>query len=108
MSYRKAPRQIETERAWTQFAERNASLVAAARLPTSAMRSITVWDDFLMHGYFDDGGGVYDSSRLASEEYAALAELTENYFAAGYEFFTPMALRFEEQEALRRRFDARG
>jgi hypothetical protein len=91
-----------------QFVERNASLMAAARVPTSSMSSVTAWDDFLMHGYVGDSGGVYDSSRLGPEEYAALTELTENYFAAGYEFFTPMALRFEDQEALRRRFDARG
>lgn len=108
MGYRRAPRNREAERAWRQFVERNAHLVAAARLPAVAMESVASWDDFLMHAYVDDIGDVYDSHRLEPAEYDALFQLTENYFAAGYEFFTPMALWAEDQLALRRRFDPNG
>jgi hypothetical protein len=37
-------------------------------------------------------------------QYAALVELAANYFAAGYEFYTPIALRLDDQAALRTRF----
>jgi hypothetical protein len=33
-----------------------------------------------------------------------LKELVGNYFQAGYEFFTPLALKPEDQAALRARF----
>ena len=105
MGYRRPLRDREAERAWQRFAEHNARPVAAARLPAAAMESVASWDDFLMHGYVNDIDHVYNSSYLEPAEYAALVQLTQNYFAAGYPFYTPMALAFEDQQALRQRFD---
>jgi hypothetical protein len=41
---------------------------------------------------------------LTPEQYASLVMLATSYFAAGYEFFAPAALRPEDQERLRARF----
>lgn len=38
-------------------------------------------------------------------QYNALVTLIESYFAAGYEWFTPSALRPADQETLRQRFE---
>ncbi|HEU4890708.1 MAG TPA: hypothetical protein VFT47_04120 [Vicinamibacterales bacterium] len=44
------------------------------------------------------------SRRLNSTQYDALVTLTESYFAAGYEWFTLVALRAADQEDLAQRF----
>jgi hypothetical protein len=41
---------------------------------------------------------------LNSTQYGALVTLTESYFAAGYEWFTPVALRAADQDNLAKRF----
>ena len=41
---------------------------------------------------------------LTAEQYQALVQLATNYFAAGYEFYSPVALAPEDQEALSARF----
>jgi hypothetical protein len=41
---------------------------------------------------------------LNSTQYDALVTLTESYFAAGYEWFTPAALRAADQDNLAKRF----
>ena len=43
--------------------------------------------------------------QLTAEQYLAPVEFTANYFAAGYEFYTPLALRVRDQDALRMRFE---
>ena len=104
MGYRRSPDRVAAARNWRHFVERNAAVVAATGLPPLATASITEWDDFLMHGYVSGDRGAFDVDQLSQTQYASLVQLTENYFAAGYEFYTPMALRVEDQLALYARF----
>ena len=59
-----------------------------------------------MHGRFalhEDPAG-FQISTLREEQYAVLVDLTESYFAAGYEYYTPMGLKLVDQERLHSRF----
>jgi hypothetical protein len=105
MGYRHSSEAIRAARAWRRFVERNTALVDAAGLPPAATESVGAWDDLLVHGYLPADPGHFAVERLSETQYAALAHLAANYFAAGYEFFTPVALRVAEQDALRARFD---
>ena len=107
MGYRRSPDQAAAERAWQHFVERNASIISAAGLPPLATASIAEWDDFLMHGYLASDPGRFAVDQLSGDQYASLVSIVANYFAAGYEFYTPMALSSDDQAALRARFDAR-
>ncbi len=107
MSYRRSPHQVAAERTWQDFVERNARIIAAAGLPPGATRGVAEWDDFLMHGYLAGDAGGFVVEQLSSAEYESLVELVANYFAAGYEFYRPIALRLHDQAALRARFDTR-
>ena len=104
MGYRRSPDQVAAARNWRHFVERNAAVVAATGLPPLATASIAEWDDFLMHGYVSGDPGAFDVDQLSAAQYASLVEFAANYFAAGYEFYTPMALRVDDQAALRARF----
>ena len=42
--------------------------------------------------------------QLTQSQYESLVELVGNYFHAGYEFYTPLALKPDDQAALRARF----
>ncbi|MGH7586902.1 MAG: hypothetical protein ACREMH_11695 [Gemmatimonadales bacterium] len=59
-----------------------------------------------MHGRFrhhaDPSGFTIDS--LTDDQYTALVELVESYFLAGYEYFTPTALKVGDQSRLAGRF----
>ena len=66
--------------------------------------SVAAWDDFLMHGYLAGDPGSFAVDQLTPAQYSSLVELASNYFAAGYEFYMPSALRPEDQKALRTRF----
>jgi hypothetical protein len=41
---------------------------------------------------------------LTGDQYALFVDLVESYFVAGYEYFTPMALKIEDQGHLESRF----
>ena len=103
MGFRRSPDRGAAQKAWRRFVEANAAVIAAAGLPPTATASVTDWDDFLTHGYLVGGPGAFSVDQLSPAQYASLAELAGNYFAAGYEFYTPMALRAEDQAALRAR-----
>ena len=104
MGFRRSPDRVAAERAWRRFVEGNAAVIAAAGLPPAATASIADWDDFLTHGYLAGDPGTFRVDQLSPAQYASLAELAANYFAAGYEFYAPIALRAEDQAALRARF----
>jgi hypothetical protein len=95
VGFRRSPDRIAAARAWRQFIESNARIVDATGLPPAATDTIEGWDDLLMNGSVDG---------LTAEQYQALVQLATNYFAAGYEFYSPVALAPEDQEALSARF----
>jgi len=100
----------QAARAWAAFIDRNTSAVRAAGLPEAVTASVARWDDFLMHGRLEhhDDPTAFAIDQLSESQYAALTLLVESYFVAGYEFFTPEALRIEDQRALRARFGPQG
>ena len=104
MGYRRSPNRVAAEQHWRRFVERNASVIAAAGLPPLATSGVAEWDDFLMHGYLAGDPGGFAVDHLSPTQYASLVELAANYFSSGYEFYTPIALRFEDQAALRTRY----
>ena len=102
MGFHRSPDRLAAERNWRRFVERNAHGIERAGLPPAVTDNIDAWDAFLTHGSLPDDPITVD--RLTSEQYASLLVLTESYFAAGYEFYMPSALRLEDQEQLRARF----
>ena len=105
MGFRRSPDRIAAERDWRRFVEHNSTVIAAAGLPPRATATVGEWDDILMHGYLPGDPGAFNIDRLSPVQYASLLEFVSNYFAAGYEFFTPTALRGDDQAVLRARFD---
>jgi hypothetical protein len=79
----------------------------ASGIPPAVFDSIDSFDDFLYRGIVDPhvDTGEFRVDSLNPSQYDALVTLTESYFAAGYEWFTPLALRPTDQETLRMRFD---
>jgi len=110
MTYRRYPHRVAAARAWDRFVAANAATIAASGIPTAYVASIDQFDDFLMHGRLanhpDDAD--FQVEHMSMDEYAKLVLLVESYFAAGYEWFRPMALRPEEQHRLASRFGAPG
>ena len=106
MTYRKSPHKAAAKRQWDRFVNRNQPVIIASGLPTAVFSSIDRFDDYLCHGYLDhdvDPRGCRVES-LNPAQYSALVTLTESYFAAGYEWFIPLALLPTDQDTLRRRF----
>jgi hypothetical protein len=106
MAYRRSKDSLKAERNWSAFVTSNTRAIEAAGLPEIVTESIAHWDDFLSHGFIDHH---YDPSRftvdqLSNEQYAALVQLVESYFASGYEYFTPSVLRDEDLQPLEMRF----
>jgi hypothetical protein len=110
MTYRRFPLRVAAARAWDRFVSANAPTIAATGIPTAYLASIDHFDDFLMHGRLanhpDDAD--FRMEHMSKDQYAKLVLLVESYFAAGYEWFTPAALRPEEQHRLASRFGAPG
>ena len=106
MTDRKSPRKAAARREWDRFVSSNQPVIASTGLPESIFRSVDQFDSFLSHGcldhHLDPGSSRIDA--LNSTQYEALVTLTESYFAAGYEWFTPAALRAADQDNLARRF----
>ena len=108
MGYRRLKKQVEAGRNWSTFVARNREVVEAAGLPQLVTDSINHWDDFLMHGYLNhlDDAAVFTVDQLSNEQYAALLQFADSYFASGYEYFTPIALRCEDRQQFEMRYRA--
>ena len=110
MTYRRSPHKLAAARAWDRFVSANAQIIAASGIPNGYLASVDHFDDFLMHGCLahhpDDPDFQIES--MSTDQYAMLVLLVESYFAAGYEWFTPAALRPTEQQRLGSRFGAPG
>ena len=110
MTHRRSPDKAAATRAWDRFVSANAPIIAASGIPNTYLASVDHFDDFLMHGYLDhhrdDAGFKIES--LSADQRANLVLLVESYFAAGYEWFTPLALRPAEQKRLGSRFGEPG
>lgn len=106
MRDRRSKESVRAARDWSTFVVRNQGAIEAAGLPLAVTKSISHWDDFLMHGrldyHHDPAGCAVD--QLSDEQYAALVRLIESYFASGYEYFTPIVLREEDLQGLEMRF----
>lgn len=85
---------------------RNSRVIEAAGLPEAVTESINQWDDFLMHGLLDhhDNPTAFNVDQLSDEQYAALLQFVYSYFARGYEYFTPMALRDGDRQTFETRY----
>ena len=77
-------------------------MIASTGLPDSIFTSIDQFDDFLSRGCVDTGNVRVEA--FTASQYDALVTLTESYFAAGYEWFSPAALRAAEQDNQAMRF----
>src|SRR5688572_29439816 len=106
MGYRRPKESVEAARNWSTFVACNRIVTEAARLPQVVTESINHWDDFLMHGYLDHHHDPTDFTvdQLSDEQYDALLQFVDSYFAGGYEYFTPIALRVEDQQRLEMRY----
>lgn len=104
MGFHRSPGRLAAAETWRRFVERNAAVRSAAGLPPAVTESVAAWDDFLMHGYLAGDPRIFAVDQLTPAQYSSLVELASNYFAAGYEFYMPSALRPEDQKALRARF----
>ena len=106
MTYRRSPRKTGAKRAWERFVNSNQPIIMASGIPAAVFSSIDHFDAFLCHGVVDHhvDPSEFRVDSLTPAQYDALVTLTESYFAAGYEWFTPSALRPTDQDALRHRF----
>jgi hypothetical protein len=105
VGYRRSPDRITAARAWRNFIDYNARVISAAGLPRTATVTVASWDHFLVHGHLAGEPAGFTVDELTDAQYSLLVEFVSNYFGAGYEFFTPLALRVEDQLRLRARFD---
>ena len=105
MGFHRSPDRLAAARQWGRFVERNAHVIDRAGLPPAVTASIANWDAFLMHGSLaSDPAEEFTVAQLTPDQYASLVALATTYFAAGYEFYAPSALRPVDQEQLRARF----
>jgi hypothetical protein len=106
MGYRRSKRQLDAERVWTEFVTANSEAISAAGLPDMVTKSISHWDDFLMHGHlrYHVDPSRFSVTQLSEGQYAALVQVVESYFAFGYEYFEPAALRDDDALFLKDRF----
>ena len=107
MGSRRSPEQTRAEREWSGFVAANLGRLQAAGLPALAGRSVAHWDDLLMHGRLEnhEDPSHFEIGGLTDDQYAVFVDLVESYFLAGYEYFTPVALKIEDQDRLCRRFN---
>jgi hypothetical protein len=106
VSFRRSPDAVTARAVWRAFLERHASEVAASGLPPAATESAESWDEFLMHGFLSGDPGGFTVDHLSEPRYLALVRLASAYFAEFQGFYTPMALRVADQDALAARFGA--
>ena len=109
MNYRKSAPDATWKRAWRSFVAKNGGLFDAAGLPLLARETAEHLGDLLTHGIFDhhaDPSG-FSTDSLSEDQYRAVVSLATNYFAAGFPWSTPMALRQRDQNRLQKRFGTR-
>ena len=106
MRFRRSSRQASAHREWARFVAANHERFRAAGLPPLAAQSVEHWDDLLLHGRFDhhEDPSAFEVGILTVDQYTVFVDLVESYFLAGYEYFTPIALRIEDQGRLGNRF----
>ena len=106
MSLRRSPERERAEGDWTRFVAANVKRLQAAGLPPLAMRSVSHWDDLLVHGHLKHHAdpSSFAIGSLTEEQYTVFVDLVESYFLAGYEYFTPTALKLEDRRRLTSRF----
>ena len=106
MTYRKSPQKAAAKRDWDRFIGSNQPVIASTGLPDSVFASVDQFDAFLSRGSLDSHIDPSNASvdALNSTQYDALVTLTNSYFAAGYDWFAPVALRAADQDSLARRF----
>ena len=106
MTYRKSPQKAAARREWDRFVSSNRLVIASTGLPDSIFSSVDHFDSFLSRGcldpYLDPDNFRVDA--LNPTQYDALVTLAESYFATGYEWFAPAALRAADQDNLAKRF----
>jgi len=109
MGYRRSKLKAQATLDWDRFVTNNKEVIRAAGLPELLTQSIRHWDDFLLHGYLDhhDDPSGFTVREVSEEQYRALLQVVESYFAMGYEYYTPIALRSEDQQILYDRFGGR-
>src|SRR5262245_28851447 len=108
MSVRRSPDQERAEGEWARFVAANLKRIDAAGLPRLATHSVSHWDDLLLHGHFKHHAdpSSFAIGSLREDQYTAFVHLVESYFLAGYEYFTPTALKLEDRRRLASRFGA--
>lgn len=106
MGGRRSPDRSRAEQEWARFVDANHDRFAAAGLPRLASANIARWDDLLTHGSLrgHEDPERFTTASLSPEQYAVFADLVESYFVAGYEYFTPAALKIPDQRRLDARF----
>ena len=102
----RSPQKAAAKQQWDRFVRNNQPIVMASGIPAAVFGSIDRFDDFLCRGDADPriDPSEFCVDSLTPSQYNALVILTESYFAAGYEWFTPSALRPSDQDTLRMRF----
>lgn len=107
MGLRRSADQSRARRQWAGFVAANLERFQTAGLPLLATQSVAHWDDLLLHGYFDyhEDPSHFRVDQLTTDQYDALVGLVESYFVVGYEYFTPLALKIEDQARLSSRFE---
>ena len=107
MDFRRSPDRMRAELEWAGFVAANLERFQAAGLPLLATQSVEHWDDLLRHGCFDhhEDPSHFRIGQLTADQYGVLVDLVESYFVGGYEYFTPLALRSEDQARLGSRFE---
>lgn len=110
MTHRRSPHVVAAACAWDRFVSVNAPIIAASGIPISYLASVDHFDDFLMHGCLahHPSDTDFQIESMNTDQYAKLVLLVESYFAAGYEWFTPVVLRPAEQHRLGSRFGGAG
>lgn len=107
MGLRRSADQSRARRQWAGFVAANLERFQTAGLPLLATQSVAHWDDLLLHGHFDyhEDPSHFRVDQLTTDQYDALVGLVESYFVVGYEYFTPLALKIEDQARLSSRFE---
>jgi hypothetical protein len=107
MGSRRSPEKVKSTRDWRAFVAHNQAIIEAAGLSLIVMESVDHWDDFLSHGILDhhDDPTSFSVDRINEPQYKALVQLVESYFGSGYDYFTPIALRYKDQLRMYDKFD---
>jgi hypothetical protein len=98
MTHRRSPHKAAAKQQWDRFVTNNQPMILASGIPAATFDSIGSFEDFLYRGR------EIRVDSLSPTQYNALVTLTDSYFAAGYEWFEPLALRQADQDTLRMRF----